>query len=95
MEKESTESATGSSSEYLPTGVERRRAPPRIYSVFVVIVVGVMLNTILWLTGNATEYEYLPITLGLAAVVLMVHLVTDRRKAGNVAAAFVRKIFSR
>ncbi len=66
-----------------PTGTERRRAPHRLWSVLLVIMVGMILNAIMWLTGNATEYEYLPLTLAAAALLLIVHLVTDRRKAKN------------
>lgn len=74
-----------------PTGIERRRAAPRVYSVLLVIMVGMILNTVMWLTGNATEYEYLPATLAVASVVLIVHLVTDRRKAKNAVSVAVQK----
>lgn len=75
-----------------PTGIERRRAAPRIYSVLLVLMVGMILNTIMWLTGNATEYEYLPATLVVASVVLIVHLLTDRRKAKSAVKVASRKL---
>ncbi len=74
-----------------PTGIERRRAPHRLWSVPVVIMVGMVLNTIMWLTGNATEYEYLPIILSVAGVLVIVHLVTDRRKAKNAASIAIQE----